>query len=300
MNILLHNIRNVKKEMRKLKAINLLESYKEFKLKKNSPNTISGYTTDLKQFFSFLDKDFEDIIETDIELFIKSCLSKNHTPQTINRKLVSLRRFIDYLNNLKDYENKICVEIELLKVQKQEFLTEVISMNDFERLVRLAEREKDCRALAIFNSLYYTGLRISELITLKVSDKDKKDVSVLGKGSKFRGVIVSDKLIDCLNDYIKERKHNPTDHLFLNKTKNTPMSRQSIHNLIKKYAGLSKVKLSKAHAHSFRHLYCLRLIEEGCSLDEVAELAGHVNINTTRIYTRKTKQELVNIINKKL
>ena len=284
--------------MRKLKASDLLNQYKELKLKKKSINTVDAYISDLNQFFSFLKKDFDDIAQHDIDDYITELLARNFKPKTINRKLTSIKQFIEFLNNCSEYGRKMRVEIEVLRVQKQEYLEEVITQNDFERLVRLAEREKDFRALAIFYTLYLTGLRVSELITLKVADKDKKAITVLGKGDKFRDILMPERLVNFLNLYIKERKHKPTDYLFINELKNTPMSRQSVHNVIKLYAGLSKVKLSKAHAHNFRHLYCLRLAEEGLTIDEIADLAGHANINTTRIYTRKTKQDLINVIRK--
>jgi integrase/recombinase XerD len=116
------------------------------------------------------------------------------------------------------------------------------------------------------------------------------------KGEKYRDILIPERLVEYLNLYIKERKHKLTDYLFLNELRNTPMSRQSVHNVIKLYSGLSKVKLSSTHAHNFRHLYCLRLAEEGLTIDEIADLAGHANIKTTRIYTRKIKQDLINVI----
>lgn len=284
--------------MRKLKAEELIQSFKESKLKKKSKNTVEAYISDLNQFFTYLENGFDSVTNDDIENYKRFLLSKCMMPKTINRKLVSIRQFIEYLNTSKEYDKKLCIEIEQLKVQKQEYLEELLTISDFERLVRLAEREEDYRAIAIFYTLYLTGLRVSELITLKVSDKDKKTIVVKGKGDKYRDIFVPERLVDYLNQYIKVRKHNPTDYLFLNDIQNTPMSRQSIHNEIKKYAGLSKVKLSRAHAHNFRHLYCLRLVEKGLTIDEIANLAGHTNINTTRIYTRKTKQDLVNVIKK--
>ena len=284
--------------MIKLKAVDLIHNFKDSKLKKKSKNTVDAYISDLNQFFLFLNKDFDFVTNEDIEYYKSYLLGRCMMPKTINRKLVSIRQFIEYLNVSKEYNRKICIEIEQLKIQKQEYLEDLLNISDFERLVRLAEREEDYRAVAIFYTLYLTGLRVSELITLKVSDKDKKTITVKGKGDKYRDIFVPDRLVDYLNQYIKVRKHKPTDYLFLNTEKNTPMSRQSVHNEIKKYAGLSKVKLTKAHAHNFRHLYCLRLVEEGLSIDEIANLAGHTNINTTRIYTRKTKQDLVNVIKK--
>lgn len=284
--------------MRKLKAEDLLNDYKEIKLKKRSDNTVDAYISDLKQYFLYLQKNFDDIKSEDIDEYIKYLLAKGLKPKTINRKLVSIHQFIEYLNSSKDYDKKIFVDIDLIKVQKQEYLEELLTMSDFERLVRIAEREKDYRAVAIFYSLYLTGVRVSELIQFKVLDIKKETINVKGKGKKYRDVLVPERLTEYFSAYVKVRNHNQADYLFVNENNNNPMDRQSVHNIIKKYAGLSKVKLSRAHAHNFRHLCALRLVELGFSLQEIAEILGHTNINTTTIYTRKTKQELINSIKK--
>ncbi|WP_145993169.1 tyrosine-type recombinase/integrase [Tepidibacter mesophilus] len=180
----------------------------------------------------------------------------------------------------------------MIKIQKQEYLDELLEMTDFDRLVRIAIREKDLRAVALFYALYLTGMRVSEVLQLKVSDVANDYITVIGKGEKARDVPITDDLREYIKDYIRDRKQPIGGSLFVNKNNDNVMSRQSIDNLIKKYAGMAKVKLSKAHAHNFRHLAGIRMMEEGFTIDEVADVLGHGNINTTRIYTRKTKKQL--------
>ncbi len=97
--------------------------------------------------------------------------------------------------------------------------------------------------------------------------------------------------------FVEERKNGKynTDELFVGQR--GPITRQTVHNIIKKYSKMSDVPLNKAHCHSFRHKYAINLINNDVSIDTVADLLGHKDINTTRIYTRKTKKELLNIIN---
>lgn len=276
------------------KAKEYLLDYIEYKKKDKSVNTVEGYFSDLKQFFTFHKSDLENVDDDVVKNYTAYMLSKNLKAKTINRKLVSLRQYIEYINTKTDI--RIYAEIKLLKIQKQDYLEEVLTKIDFDRLVRLAQRENDSKAIAIFYTLYLTGARVSELLQFKVIDAANEMVTVKGKGSKYRDLFIPDILKEYLSTYIKARQLGEDDYLFVNNQNNRVMTRQSVHNLIKEYAGLSKVKLSRAHAHNFRHLYAFRLIELGLSTEEVADLLGHSDINTTKIYTRKTKGELVKAI----
>ena len=276
----------------------MMEDFRNIALKGKSKNTVDAYVSDLKQFLEFLNKDFEQITEDDIENYKKLLFEHTLKPKTVNRKLVSIRKYINYLNGRKDVEKKIFIDFRLIKIQKQEYLDELLNESDFERLVRAAEKQNDLRAIAIFQALYLTGARVSELIQIKVSNINNDTITIKGKGGKYRDLFIPDRLKEFLQKYVSIRKHKDSEYLFINENKNNGMSRQSIHNLIKEYAGKSKVKLSKAHAHSFRHRYAFMLIEKGLSLDEVADLLGHTDINATRIYTRKTKKGLMDVIKK--
>lgn len=225
-------------------------------------------------------------------------LNKKNKPKTVNRKLVSIRRFLSFYNNLPNNPDKVFAEPKLIKIQRQEYLEDVLTKNDFDRLNRAAEKANDKRAIALFNALYLTGARVSEIIQLKANDCENDFVSVRGKGGKYRDLFIPQALRPYIIDYLRGRETDANSYLFLNKRNIQPMDRQAVHKLIKKYAGLSKVKLSIAHAHSYRHLFGFRLVEEGYDLGTVADLLGHADINTTKIYTRKTKQELLRVINK--
>jgi integrase/recombinase XerD len=277
------------------KSWDYLEKFKNENLKSKSENTVSAYISDLKKLSEYFNKDFEEVTEEDIQKYINDLLNLKIKIKTINRKLVTIRKFIEFLNR---NEFNIQIQIKLIKVQEYEYLQEVLEYKDFERLVRAAENAKDNRAVAIFYCLYYTGLRISEMLNLNVSDLNDEIINIKGKGSKYRKLSIRDKLREYLKEYISERKHQETDKLFINKIQNTPMTRQTVHNIIKWYAGKSKIKKKTAHAHNFRHLFALRLIESGAPIQDVQILLGHTNINTTTIYTKKTQKEIFNRLDK--
>lgn len=283
--------------------MNIQNCLDEFRLKLQndgkSQNTIDAYMTDLKQFAAFIDtKQLEDLRTDDIERFKMWLLrDKEMNPKTINRKLTALQVFKDYINNHPKYQITIFAEIKLVKMQRFEYLEDMLSVSDFNRIAKAAAQAKDNKAVCLFHCLYRTGGRISEVLQMKVKDLKSNYAPIVGKGGKIRSLFITDRLRTFAWDYIANR--DDEEYLFINDRNNNRMSRQTAHNIIKKYAGIAKVKLSKAHAHNFRHLFGFRLGDDPeYSETDIAELLGHANIQTTRIYTRKTKAELRNKINK--
>lgn len=274
-----------------------LNDFKETLLKEKAELTVFAYLTDLKQFFIFYKGGLDALTTKDVEDWKLKLLGKRLKPKTVNRKLVSLKRFIDYLNNCPEYGKKILAEIKLFKIQRQEYLEDVLENSDLNRIIKAAEASRDVVFVGVVFGMFYTGARVSEILQLKVNDIDREYVSIRGKGGKVRDLFIPNKLRDYLAPCVAGRSSpDGGAPLFLNK-KGKPLDRQTVHSWIKKYAGMSRVKLSVAHAHSLRHLFCYDLIDNGCSLDDVANLAGHSDINTTRIYTKKTKRQLLKTIN---
>lgn len=261
-----------------------------------SNHTISSYKTDIIQFMDYIQKEPEELTKVDINNYKKYLLENKLSIKSINRKLVAIKNFISYLVN--EENRSITLEIKQEKIQRQEYLDEMLTKEDFDALVAAAERERDYRALALFYGLFLTGMRVSELLQLKVSDVKNDAISIKGKGSKYREVFVPERLRNIFKQYLTHRIPRETPFLFTSQTgKSGVINRITVNSIIKKYAKLAGVSLTKAHAHNFRHLYCMSLIEKGISIDTVADLAGHSDINTTRIYTRKTKNQLLDTIN---
>lgn len=256
-----------------------------------SENTISGYLSDLKQLEAFLGKSASELTQDDIDRYKSHLIDDRKLKmKTINRKMVSIKQYIEFLNT--ECDKRILVRIKQEKQQRQEYLENTLDRHDFKKLVAAAG--KDLRAKALFYTLYYTGARVSEVLQIKKSDIEKEFIWVKGKGNKYRQLFISSKVRTAWIEYLKVRKDN-SDYLFTGQR--GAITRQAVHNTIKKHAEIAGVMEEKAHAHNFRHLFCKNMIDKGMSLDVVGDLAGHSDINTTRIYTRKTKRELMAAIN---
>lgn len=273
----------------------LLDSFRANSRSKNlSENTIVAYTKDVEIMLDFFRKEIWEVTKDDIEKYIHRCQRDKLSIKTINRRLVAARQFANFVNEQESIKEKINVSFKRVKFQKQEYLEDMLEMSDFDRMVKAAEKEGDKRAVAIFYTLFLTGARVSEMIQMEPRDVEEKIVTVKGKGAKYRNLFMPKKAREYLSAYLKERI-DKGEGLFTGRE--GTISRQTVHNIIKKYAGLARVKLTRAHAHNFRHLFCMYLVEEGLTIDEIADLAGHSDINITRIYTRKTKKELLAAIN---
>lgn len=278
-----------------------LESFQDY-LKENekSQNTINSYFIDLKQFLEFINKDPLQLTKHDIksyrdQLRNRELKGKELSVKTINRKLVSVKQFIDFLNEC--FDARLTIKIRPEKDGDQGlFKEEILTKEDYNALISATDRAGDRRAKAIFATLFYTGMRVSELLQLKIDSINKDEVKVRGKGDKPRTILINKKLKPIWKEYERVRERDKGIEFFVGQR--GPINRQTVHNLIKEYAEQAGVKASRAHAHSFRHLFCISLLEEGVSIDKIAKIVGHSDINTTRIYTEMTKQDYFNAINK--
>lgn len=263
------------------------KEFSEFLLESDlAKNTIASYLTDIESFFKLTGG---DISNENIRSYISKMQAKNLSIKTINRKLVSLKQYIIFLNEY--HKANLIVRVRQLKQQRQNYLDDILTTNDFVSLVAAAEKNKDIRAKAIFYTLYYTGLRVSEMLQLEIADITESTVTIKGKGGKFREVFISKKLQQVLKEYLEVRLATADHALFTGRRGS--INRQTVDSIIKRYAGKIRLKKTKAHAHNFRHLFCKTALEKGLSIDTIADLAGHTDINTTRIYTRKSKKELL-------
>ena len=206
--------------------------------------------------------------------------------KTLNKKLVAINQYLKF--------NGVAVDIKQEKVQSQNFLDDIFSTSDLERILRAIDKKNDLRAKAIFMTLRLTGMRVSEMLQLTKYDIDKDSITICGKGKKYRDIFVSEKLSVMWQQYMTVRLDR-NDMLFTGQK--GAITRQTVDKIIKYYTGQARVKRSKGHAHNFRHKFCKDLVEKSIPLDAIADIVGHVSINTTRIYTRKTKKELLDIIN---
>ena len=272
----------------------VLEFTNFLKFKKGlSANTISAYESDITQFFEFTG---ENIINNDlIELFITSELNDKSDNSKI-RKISSINQYIDWFNlDNKEYQ----IVIEKVSLKKGSYLPETISVSDVNRLINIYDHSNymNSRNLTLIDFMYSTACRVSELCDVRVSDLDFEEdfVKLFGKGSKQRIVPIGSELKINLSKYLKFRDELNTQepYLFLSKNMNQ-LDRSAIFRIIKKSATLSDNALS-VHPHTLRHSAATHMLEAGCDLRTLQELLGHTSVSTTKIYTKLTKEFLVEI-----
>ena len=272
----------------------VLEFANFLKFKKGlSANTISAYESDITQFLEFTG---ENIINNDlIELFITSELNDKSDNSKI-RKISSINQYIDWFNlDNKEYQ----IVIEKVSLKKGSYLPETISVSDVNRLINIYDHTNymNSRNLTLIDFMYSTACRVSELCDVRVSDLDFEEdfVKLFGKGSKQRIVPIGTELKINLSKYLKFRNELNTQepYLFLSKNMNQ-LDRSAIFRIIKKSATLSGNGLS-VHPHTLRHSAATHMLEAGCDLRTLQELLGHTSVSTTKIYTKLTKEFLVEI-----
>ena len=272
----------------------VLEFANFLKFKKGlSANTISAYESDITQFLEFTG---ENIINNDlIELFITSELNDKSDNSKI-RKISSINQYIDWFNlDNKEYQ----IVIEKVSLKKGSYLPETISISDVNRLIDIYDHSNymNSRNLTLIDFMYSTACRVSELCDVRVSDLDFEEdfVKLFGKGSKQRIVPIGTELKINLSKYLKFRNELNTQepYLFLSKNMNQ-LDRSAIFRIIKKSATLSDNALS-VHPHTLRHSAATHMLEAGCDLRTLQELLGHTSVSTTKIYTKLTKEFLVEI-----
>ncbi len=258
-----------------------------------SANTISAYESDITQFLEFTG---ENIINNDlIELFITSELNDKSDNSKI-RKISSINQYIDWFNlDNKEYQ----IVIEKVSLKKGSYLPETISISDVNRLIDIYDHSNymNSRNLTLIDFMYSTACRVSELCDVRLSDLDFEEdfVKLFGKGSKQRIVPIGSGLKINLSKYLKFRNELNTQepYLFLSKNMNQ-LDRSAIFRIIKKSATLSDNALS-VHPHTLRHSAATHMLEAGCDLRTLQELLGHTSVSTTKIYTKLTKEFLVEI-----
>ncbi|MFQ5796732.1 MAG: tyrosine-type recombinase/integrase [Candidatus Bipolaricaulia bacterium] len=231
----------------------------------------------------------------DIQDFKGYLVRKGLKPATINRRLKALRRFFAWAKQrgLAEDSPYDILESFLVKEQK-DTAPRWLSRSEQLALLRATRKSKRRRDLAIIQTLLGTGLRISELVALRLEDVDiseRKGVLRVraGKGSKARDIPLDNKTRRALSRYLEEeRPEAETDLLFLGQR--GPLSEPGIHYLVTKYA--YQAQLEDVTSHTLRHTFAKNLVDADTPLDQVATLLGHESLDTTRIYTRPSEQDL--------
>ena len=263
-----------------------------------SKNTIQAYRRDLYYFADFLQSykidSPKDVKRNHINYYIKNLYDNKYTPASITRKIASLRGFFKWMFANEKISQDPSLGIEQPKLSKR--LPKVISPAEIEDILQnhLNDTEK-----VIMELLYGAGLRVSELVNLKVSDIDlnAKYLRCFGKGSKERIIPIGDKAKHAIKVYLKHRelylkRNRSEEKRLLVKENGSSVSRQDVYVFIRKQGEILQKHISP---HTMRHSFATHMLENGADLRVVQELLGHSDVSTTQLYTHVSKKRLKEI-----
>lgn len=279
-----------------------IDDYLEYlEYQKNySKYTVTNYRDDLAVFNNFLElKKISDIKNVSYELireYLKYLYDLKYTAKSIARFISSLRGLFKYLCSKKIIIDNPMTLISNPKIEKK--LPKYLEYNELEKLLSTPDLKMDLgiRDALVLEMLYSTGIRVSELVNIKIDDIDKKnkEIRIIGKGNKERIVLFGDILLDklerYLNTYYVNNNVNNCQYLFLNKHGNKLNDRiiRTIVDDNMRRAGINK----KISPHTLRHTYATHMLNEGADIKTVGDLLGHESISTTTIYTHLSNEQL--------
>ena len=266
-----------------------------------SKNTLESYRRDLEKFIAFVSKHQiskpEEVDRDALNLFIADLKIKGRATSTISRGIASIRSFFNFLLQEGLIDTNPTLELESPKLEKK--LPRVLTTGEIDRLLAqpLAGDNNGLRDKAMLELLYASGIRVSELVSLNISDFDPR-VGFLrcsGKGMKERIVPIGTLAINSVNEYvIRSRprllKTNGETALFVNQHGNR-LTRQGFWKILKKYARKTDIP-GEITPHTLRHSFATHLLENGADLRSVQEMLGHSDISTTQIYTQITRRKI--------
>lgn len=268
--------------------------------KGTSNNTEMSYRRDLNKVASFMSQkgisDIKFVKEEDLQAYIESLNEQNFKAATISRNIASLKAFYHFLMAENIVEEDCSSVLKAPKIEKK--LPEIMTSDEVVSLLEqpTGDSEKEIRDKAMLELLYATGIRVTELITLKVSDVNMQmNILQCKDNGKERVIPFGNAAKQALAKYLGETRENmmedkSSDVLFVN-CSGKPMSRQGFWKLIKYYAKKAGIE-SDITPHTLRHSFAAHLVENGADLKSVQEMLGHSDISTTQIYANLNHNHL--------
>ncbi|RMD67611.1 recombinase XerC [Candidatus Pacearchaeota archaeon] len=255
----------------------------EMRLRGFSPMTIRNYTFFVRKFLENAGKPAAELDESDVRLFLAN-LVDTKSRSTLMLASASLKFFFNEILGKR---------IEGLPTPKREKkLPEVLTREEVQALLNAVKRKK---SRLIISMLYSTGMRVSELVNLKVEDLNLSERSGwvrAGKGAKDRLFVLSDALAEELEQYLKERNKS-NGYVFSDDKPLTPRNVQKIIKKARVKAGINK----KVTPHTLRHSFATHLLEQGTDIRVIQTLLGHSSLTTTQIYTHISREQLKSVKN---
>ena len=271
----------------KIQIKELTNNYLEYlkKIKNYSDHTCKAYESDLKQYVLYLNESDSDLFDN--KNFVNYLFEKGLAKSTINRKLTSINNFLEWASKIE--KNKSYYKFESLKTERK--LPDILTSNYINTLINELpiNTPKEVRNKAIVELLYSSGLRVSEVVNLKLNDiKDNKSLRVVGKGRKVRILPMTDQAYKIIKLWIKNYRKNflndqVNNYLFLG-VRGKQLSDREVRRIVKSSTG--------TFPHNLRHTFATHILDGGADLRVVQELLGHSDPTTTQLYTHVSKKKL--------
>ena len=288
---------------RDIQLINDFLIYKE-NIQRCSQHTIRAYQNDLIQYLNFIidfSSNLESVDPKDIQYFLSDMGKTKVSAKTMARKLATIKSFYKYLANNQIIASNIARTIKSPKIPKR--LPNFLTVKEIQKLLNYpyGDSLKDFRDRLILELFYSTGIRMSELVRIKIKDIDFSNrlIKIKGKGNKERFVIFGSCMNEILNEYIykKELDSKFGQSIFLfpgylsNMNSDKPVNSRTVFSIVKKY--INKISDNeKLSPHSLRHSFATHLLDKGANLLSVKELLGHESLSSTQIYTHVKIEKL--------
>ena len=271
-------------------------------IKKHSVHTTNNYKIDLIEFYEFNKESIKKIDREIVNKYMQYLYDKDVSKATISRKLSSLRSFYNYLYK-KDIVSKNYFSM-IKNPRKDNGLPKFVKDVEIDRMFNIPDKTSPLgqRNLLIIRMLYSTGVRVSELINIKVRDIDinERTIKIFGKGSKERIVVFGNNTKEILEIYLNSGRYRldirGSEYLFLNKDGNR-LSDRYVRKIIDDIIFKASLQI-RVSPHMLRHTFATDMLNNGADLVSVKELLGHESLNTTSIYTHVSDDKIREIYNK--
>lgn len=279
-----------------------IEEFKNHLLEKEkSVNTIKSYALDINHFLQWIELRIEppymisSLTSIDLKDYVSQLKSDSSlAPTTINRKVVSLIRWSEFLVNVGSTNINLAAGIKLKKVQKQNNIR-WLTRREVGKLLHTVEltKQQNFKKGILHQTIIYLavnlGLRVKEICNIKISDIDTERgiLEVNGKGNKHRTIPLTENTREIIDIWLRERDRE--SQYLLVSSKSNRMSTRAVQHIFKNYSNQLGIQITP---HTLRHTYCKQLAEAGVSIQSIAELAGHSSVETTRVYVTPSIREL--------
>lgn len=262
--------------------INRFEEY--LTCKELSSNTIKNYLFTVELFHS----KYKKVTQKNLSLF-KAFLIESYKPRTVNIRLQAINKYLEFLH-------KDRMKLKIVKIQQKTFLEKVISNEDYLFLKNSLKRDEDFDWYFLIWFMAATGARINELLNFKVEHVNAGHIDIYSKGGKIRRIYIPVRLQTEAMEWLR-KKQLSSGYIFLN-PHGLRITASGVAQHLKKLADYYGVRRDVVYPHSFRHRFAKNFLEKFNDLSLLADLMGHVNIETTRIYLRRTANEQREIVDR--